>query len=373
MLLPAVITMVVLAVYILVMFFFFTGVLCLKGLAGGRAKPPSGLTVIIPYRNEVAQLPGIIADLVAQTYPSHLFSVFLVNDHSTDGSAELLASLTGKHTGFRCLDLPGGLEGKKDAIAYAVSLLESPWILQTDADCRVGPSFIASHMNFLAEHPCDLVAGLATIDHGQGGFLEAFERLDLLALNGSGAGSFYLGRPMMCSGANLLYSRDLYNDTREFDPVGKTSSGDDMFLLIGARKLHRKMTFNPDKKALVRTKAVGNPASLIRQRIRWGAKSAHYGMADIQALAVLVASANLLMLLSTIWMIMEPRTCSWLLPVIGGKLLVDFLVLAATSMRTGQIRTLGWYLPVALVYPAFIVIVVAGSLFSRPNWKGRNV
>ncbi len=71
----------------------------------------------------------------------------------------------------------------------------------------------------------------------------------MFGLTGAGAGSFSLGRPLMCSGANLFYSRDLYLDTRPFDPVDKMASGDDMFMLIGARKLKRKISFNPDPRA----------------------------------------------------------------------------------------------------------------------------
>jgi len=299
--------------------------------------------------------------------------VLLVNDHSSDGSEKLAASLIRDRAGFSCEDLPEGREGKKEAIAFALSRVKSPWILQTDADCRLGPGFISSHMRYLEEYPADLVCGMVTTGNGRGGFLEAFERLDLLSLNGSGAGSFPYGRPMMCSGANLLYSRELYRETREFDPAGKTGSGDDMFLLIGARKLGRRVAFNPDRDCLVRTTPVGNPAQLIGQRIRWGAKSAYYGMADIQALAFLVALVNLLIFFSPLLMIAEPESSKYLLPGIGIKIFIDFLLLTATARETGQRSTLWWYIPVALVYPIYMAIVIAGSLLGRVGWKGRRV
>ncbi len=177
----------------------------------------------------------------------------------------------------------------------------------------------------------------------------------------------------MCSGANLLYSFELYRETRVFDPSGVTRSGDDMFLLIGARKLKRRLGFNPDNDSQVQTIPLGNGASLIGQRIRWGAKSAYYQMADIQSVAVLVVAANLLMLLAPVWMILQPELCLWLMLGAGLKLLADFMILAATSFRTGQTRTLWWYLPVSFVYPLYMALVITGSLVSRPTWKGRKI
>ncbi|MCP4310683.1 MAG: glycosyltransferase [Bacteroidetes bacterium] len=373
MLLAVLITLLTLFCYALLMFLLFLGILRLKGPVKAEPVQQQKVTVVIPFRNEADHLQRIIGDLLAQNYPAHLFSVLLVNDHSTDRSREVADSFAGDLSGHVCVDLPRGRSGKKEAIAFALSRVSTPWVLQTDADCRVGPGFISSHLRHMAEHPADLVAGLITSGADRGGFLEAFERLDLLALNGSGAGSFPYGRPVLCSGANLLYSCELYRETRKFDPVGETASGDDMFLLIGARKLNRRISFNPDMDCLVRTAPSGNMVQMIGQRIRWGSKSAFYGMADIQALAVVVALANLLVLVSPLWMISWPESCRWLLPAIGVKMLIDLLILVVTTGKTGQAKTLWWYIPVALVYPIFMAIVIAGSLFGHPSWKGRRI
>lgn len=327
------------------------------------------ITVVIPFKNELQHLPGIIGDLKAQDYPPHLFTVIMVNDHSNDGSEALVKELMEDGSGFSCLDLPPGRKGKKEAIAHALANVTAPWVLQTDADCRVGPRFISSHMHFLRQHPSDLVAGFYTTAEKHGGLLEAFERLDLLALNGSGAGSFTLGVPIMCSGANLLYSTSLYHETRKFDPVEKTGSGDDMFLMIGARKLKRNLAFNPGIDCLVKTSPAEQLSALIRQRIRWGAKSVHYDMPGIQLVAVLVAATNMMMLMAPLWMVIRPESCSWLLPGIGMKLLADYLVLAATAVKIRQLSSLWWYLPVSLLYPVYLAIVIAGAIRGRSVWK----
>ena len=357
--------------YFLLLILYFAGLLSMKGPLGEEPAAHQEVTVVIPFRNERAGLPGILADLLTQTYPAHLFSVILVNDHSKDGSDKLVASLIADKAGFTCLDLPEGNKGKKEAIAFAHSSISTPWVLQTDADCRLGPRFISSHMHYLDEHPSDLVAGMVTSSRAHGGFLEAFERLDLLALNGTGAASFALGRPIMCSGANLLYSKALYRDTRIFDPADRTSSGDDMFLLIGARKLKKKLAFNAHIDGLVSTAPTTSLKALVAQRIRWGAKSGSYGMVDIQSVAVLVMIVNLLMLAMPLWILLQAEFSSWLLAGVGMKLLADFMILALTSFKTKQTRTLWWYIPVSLAYPLYMLLVFAGLFKYRSTWKGR--
>ena len=119
-------------------------------------------------------------DLGRQTYPAELMEIILVDDHSADQSASLVASAATKGKHLRCLDLPEGLSGKKKAIAYGVQHAEYDRIIQVDADCSLEPGFIASHMAFLAKHPSDLVAGMVTTRKEGGSFLEIFDRLDML-------------------------------------------------------------------------------------------------------------------------------------------------------------------------------------------------
>jgi biofilm PGA synthesis N-glycosyltransferase PgaC len=364
-----VITTLTLLLYSVVILLLLHGFRGLKSPVHEQPVNKEKVTVVIPFRNEAGQLQALIGDLLRQTCPGDLFSVILVNDHSTDGSPALVRSLISDRAGFSCLDLPDGMNGKKAALLYANSHAETRWIIQTDADCRMEPGFIGAHMGFLEENPSDLVAGLVTTRKGSGGFLEAFERLDLLGLAGAGAGSFFYGRPMMCSGANLLYSKELYMETRGYDPVEKSASGDDMFLLIGARRLGRKLSFNPGRSSMARTKTTPEAATLVRQRMRWGSKSAYYGMADIQLLTLLVAMTTMVVLLSPLWMLLFPGSFRWFLPAVAIKTFVDFLMLTAVTGTTGQRATLRWFLPVSILYYPYMLVVITGSLFGRSHWK----
>ncbi len=335
---------------------------------------PMGVSLVIPFRNEEVHLPDLLSDLLRQDYPAGRMEIIFVDDHSTDRSAELLSHLIPPQSHIRCIHLPESYSGKKMALEYAISRARFDRIIQTDADCRVGPGFISSHLSFLEERPADLVAGLVTTRKGKrkgGAFLKAFERLDMLSLAGAGAGSFRYRRPVMCSGANLSYSRQLYRDTRAFDPSDRLASGDDMFLMIGARKLGRPLAFLNAREAMVCTAPVQSPSELLRQRIRWGGKSMYYRMADIQTVAVLVALTNLTVLVSVALLLTGQAESPSLPLAILLKTVADFILLFRITGLTGQRSTLWWFLPVSVIYYLYFPLVLAGSLVMGLPWKGR--
>jgi len=375
--LPVIILLFTVCCYSLVMFLFSLGIgrgkASLDHQLDSQQDHSQPVSVIVPFRDEVDHLPGLVNDLAAQSYPQGLWEVIFVNDHSEDGSAlkleSLLESLNLEERGFCCLSLPVDRSGKKAALYHGIEHAGHERIIQVDADCRVGPGFIASHMSFLDKNRSDLVAGVVTTWRGKGNFLETFERLDMLSLVGSGAGSFSLGRPMMCSGANLSYSKNLYLETRSFDPEHITASGDDMFLMIGARKLGKTLSFISDRESLVETRPMKDLRAMIVQRIRWGSKTTRYGIADIQWLAILVSLTNIFILLVPAWIFLFTGLWPWL---VGGwllKTLADFLLLFRITGVTGQRADLRLFFPVSLVYYPIFIVTMTGALLGKPGWE----
>jgi biofilm PGA synthesis N-glycosyltransferase PgaC len=374
--LPVIICLIIIYFYGLIIFIFFIEMEKGREIPGGVIENPRPVSVIVPFRNEAENLPDLLNDLAAQSYPDGFWEVIFVDDHSDDGSGSTLESLLKSKLAhkrdFRLLFMPPGRSGKKAALSRGIESAKNDWIIQLDADCRVGARFIASHISFLEEHPSDLIAGIVTTRRESGKFLEIYERLDMLSMVGSGAGSFGLGRPVMCSGANLAYSRQLYTETRSFDPVTATASGDDMFLMIGARKLGKTLSYTVNRESMAEAGPVKDFRSLIRQRIRWGSKTSRYGMADIQLLAVVVSLTNLSILLLPVFILCFTGSWPWLFGGVIFKTLADFMLLYRITGLTGQRSDLRCFIPVALVYYPLFLMAMAGAILVKPAW-GRPV
>lgn len=109
------------------------------------------VTAVIPARNEADMLPLSLTSLVAQDYPGE-FSIVLVDDQSTDGTAEIArkiaASSTTEVTIIDGAPLPAAWTGKvwamHQGIAAATASKAPDYFLLTDADIGYAPEMLTS-------------------------------------------------------------------------------------------------------------------------------------------------------------------------------------------------------------------------------------
>jgi glycosyltransferase involved in cell wall biosynthesis len=93
------------------------------------------LSVVIPACNEVASLEAAVATLLQQDYPD--LEIVLVDDRSTDGTAEIIERLAHEDPRIRVVHvetLPPGWLGKVHALHRGVQQASGEWLLFTDAD-----------------------------------------------------------------------------------------------------------------------------------------------------------------------------------------------------------------------------------------------
>lgn len=110
------------------------------------------VVAVVPARNEADVLPRSLASLAAQKYPGE-FSVVLVDDQSSDGTAEVAHRIAndagGKITVVSGVTLPSGWTGKvwamHQGIAVASEGVSAPqYFLLTDADIGYEPDVLMS-------------------------------------------------------------------------------------------------------------------------------------------------------------------------------------------------------------------------------------
>lgn len=327
------------------------------------------VALIIPIRNEAAHLNALCGDLLSQDRDDKEFEVVFVDDHSTDRSAIVLEKFCGEHAHCRLIRLPEGVTGKKHAIAAGVKEATGAWIIQSDADCRLPVGFISGHTGYAAGG-ADLVAGPVLVDPGDTmwGRFEALEHLGLTATSLAAAAA---GRPVMCSGANLSYSKHVYLASEENLLSVPHASGDDVFLLAEAKKHHRQIEFSAAPGMVVRTSPTPGPLAFLRQRIRWGSKARYYRDTDMAVLAVLVWLANTL-LAGFLFASLFFEGVFWLfLAALLLKSFSEFLLLHVVAQRLGQKPLLRIFPVAALFYYFYIAVAGILAMAGSFTWKGR--
>lgn len=134
-----------------------------RGLQLPSQKAPR-VAVIIPARNEADVIGGVIASMLAQDYPGPL-GIFVVDDHSTDGTATVVADAA-KNTSDRLTvvaasPLPEGWTGKMWALAQGVERAAefSPeYFLFSDADIVHGRTSVTSLVAMAQARDLDMVS-----------------------------------------------------------------------------------------------------------------------------------------------------------------------------------------------------------------------
>jgi len=111
-------------------------------LSAGVPSVCPDVDIVVPARDEEATIGAVMASLLAQDYPG-TFRVFLVDDNSTDATAER-AGRAPNLTIVRGAAKPPGWVGKMWALAQGVAAGAAPLILFTDADIVHDPRHLSA-------------------------------------------------------------------------------------------------------------------------------------------------------------------------------------------------------------------------------------
>jgi chlorobactene glucosyltransferase len=117
------------------------------------------VSVLIPARNEEQNIEACVSSVLAQDYPT--FELWVLNDHSTDRTGEILAALAAADDRLHLLagaDLPPGWLGKHWACHQLAQAATGDLLLFTDADTVHHPALLHDAVSALVAEQADLLS-----------------------------------------------------------------------------------------------------------------------------------------------------------------------------------------------------------------------
>jgi poly-beta-1,6-N-acetyl-D-glucosamine synthase len=332
------------------------------------------ISVIVPARNEEDNLPALIHALQSQDYP--LFEVIIVNDHSTDATENILQSIHDPR--FRDINLSDHVQTgtnayKKKAIEIAILHAKGELIVNTDADCIPGRSWLSTISAFYTETNAQCIAAPVCIEPGKT-FLGIFQSTDFCTLQGITAAAVHSKMHMMCNGANFIYTKKAFEQVKGFSGIDHIPTGDDMLLMQKIYDLYpNKVHYLKSRNAIVNTAAAKNWKTFLHQRIRWASKSTDYSDKKITNILMVVYFFNLFFLVTALCAFWFEKGWMLLILFLLFKILLEFPFIASVAGFFG-LSKLKWYFP--LLQPIHILYtIIAGWLgkFGSYQWKGRTI
>ncbi|KIA82627.1 glycosyltransferase [Flavobacterium sp. AED] len=328
--------------------------------------PKNKFSIIVPFRNEAENLPILLDSLSKLNYPIELFEVILVDDESEERfqvpNFRFQVSII---KNIRISNSP-----KKDAIVTAMQIVNTNWIITTDADCVVNKNWLLALDNYIQLHDVSMIAGAVTYDCDYS-FMHHFQQLDLASLQGATIGSFGIKKGFMCNGANFAYTKSFFKKLNGFNGNDAIASGDDVFLLQKAiAQFPEKIHYLKSQNNIVITKPVNDWKSLFYQRVRWASKTSSYQSTFGKGLGVLVFGGNLCLVLGISFWVLGLVSFPNIFLLFLLKFIVDTVLIYKANhfLNKSKIRYL---ILSSLLYPFFSTSVALYSLLGKYEWKGR--
>lgn len=334
------------------------------------------VTVIVAVRNESRNIGTLLNCLLQQNYNSSLMEIIISDDFSEDDTmsivTEILKQQEANHIPVRLITaLSNDKSGKKAALQRGIEAAKGSLIITTDADCTMGLQWVSSFVKTFQFSGASLIVGFVTID----GRTHPLQALEFLSLSGTTAASLLTGKPLMCNGANLAFSKKAFQEAGGYNYGEQMPGGDDIYLMLSIMRMFGpgSISRNPFRESVVTTLAAGTVEEFVHQRTRWASKMKSYREKYIRASGVLIFLTNAFLSIALVGSLAGWISLSLTLVIWPLKGMVDGLLLWKGARFSHQEYLFYLILPATIFYP-FYLTVTGIIIMARPHyrWKERD-
>ncbi len=188
------------------------------------------ISVVVPAYNIEAYIAAALSSLESQSFSN--FEVLVIDDGSSDRTAELVRSFSDRDSRFKLLQKSNG--GLSSARNYGIRQAKGEYIALLDGDDVYGSEKLANHVARLRSSPQIGVvysASQAIRDDGTPTFMrlsgKPIKRDPLAAL---------LCKNFIGHGSNAMFRRSIFDEVGEFDETLRSCEDVDFWLRIAATK-----------------------------------------------------------------------------------------------------------------------------------------
>ena len=228
-------------------------------------------------------------------------------------------------------------KGKKHALHKMIAAATTEYVWLQDDDI-IPPKMTPETDADLLILPLRMTGGNSLLERLQIAEYAAIQQLTI--------DSAQQGKPVLCSGANLIVRRERWLESWG-DLRPEIPSGDDMFLLESFKRRGLRIEVQDAPEYTASVQAVPTWRAFFRQRMRWAGKAPHYTDRDIRRCGTRILLANIMQVLCPL--------------VLFVKFPIEYRLI---KKRDASVSLLDAFL-LELLYPFYMAVCLVGGLFRR--------
>jgi cellulose synthase/poly-beta-1,6-N-acetylglucosamine synthase-like glycosyltransferase len=340
------------------------------------------ISVIVAARNEAENILLCLQSIVHQSYLKRHYEVIVVDDASTDSTNSIIVSFCKEYDFIKLITLNEETKntGKKLAIEKAIEIATGDLIVTVDADCTMNKNWLSTIAAYYCKTNAEMIVGPVCF-YDEHTLFEKMQSLEFMALIASGAGALYFNKAIMSNGANLIYTKKVFNLVNGFKGTENIASGDDVLLMYKIKEEYSSsIHFLKYKDAIVYTKAKATFSGFVNQRKRWASKGFRNFNKETKAVSLVVYLFNfLIVLLPFVDLILAGDSYFSLsffeiaLILLLIKCVIDFLLLFLAASFFKKKSFLIYFIPEQLIYLLYVLSISLLSIAGTYEWKGRKI
>ncbi len=323
------------------------------------------VSVVVAARDEEENIARCLKSLIQSDFPNDKYEIIIVDDRSTDRTAEIVKSFQNKSSNIKLKTVTESsriknLQGKPGALQTGINTSKGEIILMTDADCAVNPKWIRTMASIYSDSKLGFAAGFTAMKTK--GFFGIIQATEWLYLHTMAIAGIAFNAPLSCYGNNVSVRK------KDFDNIGgyysiSFSVTEDLALMHSIFKSGKKIRYLSRPNSSVETLPCATIKDYLNQHHRWT-----IGALDLGWIAVLFVLSSLSVWFGIVYSLITLQPI-WLIAFVAARFIGDFLVILPSALRLKQYKAIKWAIPSIFFF--VLMELVAPTLLLKRNvsWK----
>ncbi len=327
------------------------------------------ISVLVAFRNEEKNIIACLESLNKLDYPADKLEIHMLNDQSSDKSAQIVKDYISGKNHFRLANIEtelNNLHAKMNVLAQGIQKSSGEFIFITDADCRPSSGWLKTMLQYF-DPSTGMISGFTILEEDRPKLFNRLQTIDWIFLQGLAFTASNSKKPITVIGNNLAFRRNVYEQIGGFESIGFSITEDHALMKAILDKTNQKVKYICDKEGIVYSLPVERFQEFVKQRLRWargGLKGSFFAFFLVGISFVVHASIIVLFSLAQ-WNIISATA-------IGLIVGIDYFQLKTHLKKIGLENLKNSFLKFEVFYILYPILLFLLMPFTKKiSWKGR--